>query len=90
MAEPAPSNPLDDTQEIPAVRVPPPRRPALRSRKFWCVVVLTLIPAVNWLTIQMPLDHALATMFPWAAWGGGEWALDLMKLARELRRVPSE
>lgn len=90
MSDPLPSNPLDDTQEIPAVSVPPQRRPAIRSRKFWCVVVMTLIPFLNWITVQMPVDHVLATMFPWAAWGGGEWALDLLKLARELRRVPSE
>lgn len=80
-----PPAPDADTDRIAVTPGLPPRRSALKSRKFWCVVVLTSVPALNHVTIQMPLDHVLATMFPWAAWGGGEWALDLMKLMRSLR-----
>lgn len=95
MAEPAPASsdpataPDADTDRIPT---PPPsaddsseqRRRTLRSRKFWCAVILTVIPPLNHLTIGMPLDHVLATMFPWAAWGGGEWGLDVLSGIKKL------
>lgn len=73
-----------DTDRLPVVTPPQGRRPAHKSRKFWCVIALTLIPPVNHLTIQMPLEGVLATMFPWAAWGGGEWGLDITSLAKRL------
>lgn len=92
MADPAaPSSDSGAAPDADTDRLPTPpasleaRRPALKSRKFWCVVALTAIPPVNHLTIQMPIDHVLATMFPWAAWGGGEWGLDILKLIKGLR-----
>jgi len=61
-----------------------PRKPWWRSRKFWCVMLGMAVPPVGWATVELPIWHTVAMLFPPMAWGFGEWTLDLVK---ELTRM---
>jgi len=65
--------------ECPTCHAHVPRKPWWRSRKFWCVMLGMSVPPVAWATVQLPIWHTVAMLFPPMAWGFGEWTLDLVK-----------
>lgn len=62
-----------------------PRRPFYRSRKFWCVIIASLIPFLNHSLLHMDISHVYAMMAPWLGWASGEWGIDLVKSWHESR-----
>jgi hypothetical protein len=58
----------------------PPRKSLLASRKIWCTIICAVIPWINWASVQMPVEHVFAAMFPFAAYATGEWSMDWIQV----------